>query len=57
MKNKIFVISIGIFFILLFSGLNIPANELISGASISAIAAGDAEGNKDSEKCPFLQEH
>lgn len=55
MKNKIFVISIGIFFILLFSELNIPANELISSASISVIAASDAEGNPDSEKCPFLE--
>jgi hypothetical protein len=55
MRNKIFVISIGIFFILLFSGLNIPSNELISNASISVIAASDAESNPDSEKCPFLE--
>jgi hypothetical protein len=55
MKNKIFVISIGIFSILLFSGLNIPANELLSRASVSVIAASDSESNLDSEKCPFLE--
>ena len=55
MKTKIFVISIGIFFILLFSGLNIPANKLLSSASISVIAVSDEKGKSDSEKCPFLQ--
>jgi hypothetical protein len=55
MKNKIFVISIGIFFILLFSGLNIPAKELLSSISISVFAVSDAEGNSDSETCPFLE--
>jgi len=56
MKDKIFVISIGIFLILLFSGLNVPADEQISSASVSVIAVSDAEGNSNSEKCPFLQE-
>jgi len=55
MKNKMIVISIGIFFVLLFSGLNIPAGEKISSASIPVIAVSDAEGNSYSDKCPFLQ--
>ena len=55
MKNKIFVFSIGIFSILLFSGLNIPANKLLSTASVSVIAASDSESNLESEKCPFLE--
>ncbi len=55
MKNKIFIISIGIFSILLFSGLNIPASEILSRASESVIAASDSESNLDSEKCPFLE--
>ena len=53
MKNKIFVFSIGIFSILLFSGINIPANELFS--RVSVIAASDSGSNLDSEKCPFLE--
>ena len=55
MKYKIFVISIGIFFFLLFSGINVPADEQISSASISVVALSGAEGNSDSAKCPFLQ--
>jgi hypothetical protein len=55
MKNKIFVIGIGIFFLLLFSGLNIPANKLISRASISVNAVSDADNYFNSVICPFLE--
>ena len=55
MKNKISLISIGILFILLFSGLHIPADKLLSSASISVIAAIDTENYPESEKCPFLE--
>jgi len=54
MKNKIFVISSGIFLILLLTGLNIPTGEVISNSSKSVVTKSDSKENPTPENCPYL---
>lgn len=55
MKNKILVISSGIFLILILTGLNYPTGEVMSNSSKSVVTASDSKENPKLENCPYLQ--
>lgn len=55
MKTKIFVISIGIFLILILTGLNFPTDEVMSNSSKSVVTPSNSKENPKPENCPYLQ--